>query len=180
MLLLFPLMLGAPAGPQRGHSTLNPQPLTAVHDIHVTLTRMAVDSAAVVARIRCFRDDLQVGLAKFYKQPKVELAAGAKADSLFGGYLAERMWVEADGVRLAGTVRGSGTEVDNQGQPVIWFVVEYPTAARPKTLGLRNDLLFDAFPSQQNIINVLNVQDEKRYSLYFVPGSDKIQQVSLR
>jgi hypothetical protein len=36
------------------------------------------------------------------------------------------------------------------------------------------------FPSQQNIVNLLNVKDEKRYSFYFVPGSDKVQQVTLR
>jgi hypothetical protein len=164
----FTLLAGVPA----------PPPVR--HDVHVTLTRMAVDSSTVVARIRCFKDDLQLGLARFYKLPKVELAAGARADSLFGGYLAERMWVEADGVRLAGSVQASGAEVDEQGQPMMWFVVEYPTRGRPRTLGVRNDLLFDTFPSQQNIVNVLNVQDEKRYSFYFVPGSDKVQQVSLR
>ena len=31
---------------------------------------------------------------------------------MFAGYLAERVWVEADGVRLRGTVQGSGVEVD--------------------------------------------------------------------
>lgn len=148
------------------------------HDVHVTLTRMAVDSAAIVSRVRCFRDDLQVGLAKFYKKPKVDLAAGA--DSLFAGYLAERMWVEADGVRLHGTVTASGAEVDDQGQPMMWFVIEYPTPVRPRSLGVRNDLLFETFPSQQNIVNVLNVADDKRYSFYFVPGTEKLQYVTLR
>jgi len=118
-------------------------PAGARHDVHVTLTRMAVDSAAIVARVRCFKDDLQLGLAKFYKLQKLDLGAGVNADSLFGGYLAERMWVEVDGARLRGMVQASGVEVDDQGQPMMWFVVEYPTTARPKSLGIRNDLLFE-------------------------------------
>ena len=150
------------------------------HDVHVTLTRMAVDSAAIVARVRCFKDDLQLGLAKFYQLQKLDLGTVANADSLFSGYLAERMWVEADGARIRGIVQASGIEVDDQGQPMMWFVVEYPTPARPRSLGVRSDLLFEMFPSQQNIVNVLSVKDEKRYSFYFVPGSEKLQYISLQ
>jgi hypothetical protein len=141
---------------------------------------MAVDSAAIVARVRCFKDDLELGLAKFYKVPKLELAAGTRADSLFGGYLAERVWVEADGARVTGVVQASGVEVDEQGQPMMWFVVEYPTPRRPKSVGVRNDLLFEMFPSQQNIVNVLSVGDGKRFSFYFVQGSEKLQYITLR
>ena len=148
------------------------------HDVHVTLTRMAVDSASIVARVRCFKDDLQLGLAKFYRLQKLDLGT-ANADSLFSGYLAERMWVEADGTRLRGIVRASGTEVDDQGQPMIWFVVEYVMPVRPRSLGVRSDLLFEMFPSQQNIVNVLSVKDDKRYAFYFVPGSEKLQYVAL-
>jgi len=150
------------------------------HDVHVTLTRMAVDSAMVVARVRCFKDDLQLGLAKFYKLQKLDLGTVADADSLFGGYLEERMWVEADGVRLRGMVQASGVEVDDQGQPMMWFVVEYATPVRPRSLGVRNDLLFEMFPSQQNIVSVLSVKDDKRYSFYFVPGSEKLQYIALQ
>ena len=88
--------------------------------------------------------------------------------------------MEADGVRLKGTIQASGVEADEQGQPMIWFIVEYPVAKAPKKLGVRNDLLFEMFPSQQNIVNLLNVADEKRYSLYFVPGSTKVQEVALQ
>ena len=153
---------------------------TVSHDVHVTLTRMAVDSAAIVSRIRCFKDDLQLGLMRFYRLQKLDLGASKDADSLFSGYLAERMWVEADGVRLRGAVRASGVEVDEQGQPMMWFVVEYTAPSPPNKLGIRNDLLFEMFPSQQNIVNVLSVQDDRRYSFYFVPGSAAVQQVTLR
>lgn len=153
---------------------------TLSHDVHVTLTRMAVDSGAIVARVRCFKDDLQIGLAKFYKLQKLDLGTSASADSLFSGYLAERMWVEADGTRIQGIVQASGVDVDDQGQPMIWFVVEYPAPVRPRSLGVRNDLLFEVFPSQQNIVNVLSVRDEKRYSFYFVPGSDRLQYITLQ
>lgn len=162
------LMMGPGAAPPAGMR----------HDVHVTLTRMAVDSTAIVARVRCFRDDLQLGLAKFYKLQKLDLGSG-NADSLFSGYLAERVWVEADGVRITGAVQASGIEVDDQGQPMIWFVVEYPTSRIPKSVGVRNDLLFEVFPSQQNIVNLLSVRDEKRYAFYFVPGSEKLQYVTL-
>ncbi len=62
---------------------------------------------------------------------------------------------------------------------MVWFVIEYPTGSRPKSLGVRNDLLFEVFPSQQNIVNVLSVTDDRRYSFYFVPGSEKVQYVAL-
>lgn len=150
------------------------------HDVHVTLTRMAVDSGAIISRIRCFKDDLQLGLMKFYGMQKLDLGARKDADSLFAGYLAERMWVEADGTRLKASVQASGVEVDEQGQPMMWFVVEYAASAPPKKLGVRNDLLFEMFPSQQNIVNVLNVGDDKRYSFYFVPGNAGVRQVTLR
>ena len=90
------------------------------------------------------------------------------------------MWVEADGVRLRGMVQASGVEVDDQGQPMMWFVVEYATPVRPRSLGVRNDLLFEMFPSQQNIVSVLSVKDDKRYSFYFVPGSEKLQYIALQ
>jgi hypothetical protein len=148
------------------------------HDVHVTLTRMAVDSAAIVSRIRLFKDDLQLGLRKFHKLPQLDLGTSKDTDSLFSGYLAERVWVEADGVRLRGTVQASGVEADEQGQPMIWFVVEYAVGAPPRKLGIRNDLLFEMFPSQQNIVNLLHVATDRRYSLYFVPGSTKLDTVS--
>lgn len=141
---------------------------------------MAVDSAAIVSRIRCFKDDLQLGLIKFHGLRTLDLGTSKDADSLFAGYLAERMWVEADGVRLKGIVQASGVEVDEQGQPMMWFVVEYATSAPPKKLGIRNDLLFEMFPSQQNIVNLLSVAGDRRYSLYFVPGNTKAQEVVLR
>ena len=174
MILRFIAALGVALMP----GTANPA--GARHDVHVTLTRMAVDSTAIVARVRCFKDDLQLGLARFYKQPKLDLGTSANADSLFSGYLAEKMWVEADGVRIRGVVRTSGTEVDAQGQPMVWFVIEYPTGSRPRSLGVRNDLLFEVFPSQQNIVNVLSVKDDRRYSFYFVAGSEKLQYVALQ
>ena len=83
-------------------------------------------------------------------------------------------------VRLRGTLQASGVEADEQGQPMIWFVVEYAAGTPPKTLGVRNDLLFEMFPSQQNIVNVLSVKDDRRFSFYFVPGNPKVQQVLLR
>jgi hypothetical protein len=172
---LLMVLPAKPAAPLTAHDSR----LT-THDVHVTLTRMAVDSAAIVSRVRLFKDDLQAGLAKFYKLQKLDLGTSKDTDSLFAGYLVERVWVEADGARLKGTIQASGIETDEQGQPMIWFIVEYPVSKSPKKLGVRNDLLFEMFPSQQNIVNLLNVADEKRYSLYFVPGSTHVQEVALQ
>lgn len=141
---------------------------------------MAVDSSAIVARIRLFHDDLQLGLMKFGQLPRLELKADSAGNALFARYLAERVWVEADGKRLAGTVQASGVETDTQGQPIIWYLVEYDFPAAPKQLGVRNDLLFETFPSQQNVVNVLDVASSQRFSFYFVPGSTKVQQATLR
>jgi hypothetical protein len=169
---MVPMIASAPL-------TTHDSRLTTRHDVHVTLTRMAVDSAAIVSRIRLFKDDLQLGLRRFHKLPQLDLGTSKDTDSLFSGYLAERMWVEADGVRLRGAVQASGVEADEQGQPMIWFVVVYPAPSPPRKLGIRNDLLFEMFPSQQNIVNLLSVADDQRFSLYFVPGSARIQTVAL-
>ncbi len=139
---------------------------------------MAVDSTAIVSRIRLFKDDLQLGLMKFHHLQKLDLGTSTVADSLFAPYLAERVWVEADGVRLKGVVQASGVEADEQGQPMMWFVVEYTPAASPRQLGIRNDLLFEMFPSQQNIVNLLRVQTNKRYAFYFVAGTGKLETVT--
>ena len=32
----------------------------------------------------------------------------------------------------------------------------------------------------QNIVNVLSVKDNRRYSFYFVPGSEKLQYITLQ
>ncbi len=139
---------------------------------------MAVDTNGIVARVRLFKDDIEAGLKRANKLAALDLRTSAVADSLFGSYLADHMWIEADGARLHGLVRSSGVETDEQGQAAVWFLVEYPVARPPRVLNIRDELLFEMFENQQNIVNLLRLPEQQRYSLYFVAGSGKPQTIT--
>ena len=68
---------------------------------------MAVDSTAIVARVRCFKDDLQLGLARFYRLQKLDLGTKqGRRLALQPDTSPSKVWVEADGVRHQGRRAG--------------------------------------------------------------------------
>ena len=147
------------------------------HDQHVSHTRLVVEGATVAARMRLFRDDFEKGMARFHHLDAFDAAKDPRRDSLFAAYVNERFQLEADGTRLSATVQGSGIETDDQRQPIVWFVLDFPGARAVHRLALRNLVLQEVFADQQNIVQVMHLPDEARQTLYFAPGDAKAQEV---
>ena len=160
--LLVALAALAPAPP-------HPPPAPAVHDIHLSYTRVAVEGRVVLCRIRMFRDDLERALSRRAGKP-VTLAASAAGDSLFAAYFNEQFTLIHGGRRLAGTVVASGEEPE-----MWWYTVRFEAPAPIRQLSLRNGVLFDLFDDQRNMTKVLHVASEKEFAYYFVEGDTKPQ-----
>ena len=138
------------------------------HNMHVANTRMVVEGAVVVARVRMFRDDLQKAL----KRPAADDAAWRGAVAT---YVGQNFTVVANGAKLTGEVLDGGADIDGD-QPIWWVIVQWK-ATRPVTvLGLKVHLLFDAFGDQQNIVQVSKQPGDERHGLYFQAG-DRSEQV---
>ena len=138
------------------------------HDLHVAHTRMVVEGAVVVARVRMFRDDLQKAL----KRPVVDDTASRAA---VAAYVVQHFVVTAGGARLTAEVLDGGGDTDGD-QPVWWVLVQWKAPQPVKVLGLKVHLLFDTFTDQQNIVQVSRQPGDERRGLYFQAG-DRSEQV---
>jgi hypothetical protein len=138
------------------------------HNLHVAHTRLVVEGAVMVARIRIFRDDLQKAL----KRPADSSAASKSA---VAAYVGRSFLLSADGVKLTGEVLDSGADMDGD-QPIWWVLVQWKAPKPMKTLGLRVHLLFETFNDQQNIVLVAKQPGDERHGLYFQAG-DRSEQV---
>lgn len=147
---------------------LGAAPAPAPHNLHVANTRLVVEGNVMVARIRMFRDDLQ----KAIKRPVGDDAASKAA---VAAYLAQQVTLTADGVRLAGNVLDSGSDMDAD-QPIWWVLVQWQAGKPVKSLGLKVQLMFDVFSDQQNIVMVSKQPGDERHGLYFHAG-DRAEQL---
>lgn len=144
------------------------RPSAPPHDLHVAHTRMVVEGAVVVARVRMFRDDLQKAL----KQPITDDSASRRA---VAAYVRQNLLLTADGAALAGDVLDAGGDTD-AGQPIWWVIVQWKAARPVKSLGVKAQLMFDTFADQQNLVLVARQPGDERRSLYF-QGGDRKEQV---
>ncbi len=150
------------------------------HDVHVTQSRVVVEHGVIVWRVRCFADDLERGVRGFAKAPAFVLATDVAADSLVTAYFNARVQVDANGRRLRARLLQSSREVDPVGGAVQVYVLQLDAGTQPASLTVRNALLFEQFPSEQNLVVVLAMPGDRRRSLYFAAGDDVAQTVSLR
>jgi hypothetical protein len=167
----------APArlGPTAGIETRRGAP--AVHDIHLTYTRMVVDGATVVCRVRLFKDDLERALQDFAKQPSLDVGTTPGADSIFAAYFNTRAALSADGEELRGRVVQSGLDADATDQQMWWYLIELPARKPVRTLSVRIALLFETFRDQKNVVTLLKMPGEQRHSLYFAGEDAKAQRL---
>ncbi len=146
---------------------LAPPPPAPPHNLHLTHTRMVIEGAAVVARVRMFRDDLDKALKR-----KVSDDAASKA--AVAAYMSQYFMVSADGSKLTGEVLDSGADMD--GDQAIWWVLVQWKAAKPvKTIGVKVHLMFESFNDQQNTVLVARQPGDERRGLYFQAGDLKEQ-----
>jgi hypothetical protein len=112
-------------------------PSDVVHPLHVSTSQLAVDTTTAWLRIRMFKDDLELALAARAGVESLGLEPSAEHDALFLDY-----FNEAFGLRLNGTEPIRGIEI-------------------------RNEILYEQFRDQRNIVRVLHVPTETRKTLYF-------------
>ncbi len=139
---------------------------------------MVIEGRTIACRIRLFKDDLEKALQLYATQPTFRITAEARADSLFSGYFARHVILEADGKRLSLKVSASGTEKDPSSQEVVWYVLEGESPSSFTQLGMLNGLLFEMFRDQQNLIQLLREPGGVRKTLYFVGTDPREQTVS--
>jgi hypothetical protein len=173
LLLPLPLLFLALAGAR-------PLGETGRHDIHLSHTRMVVDGASIVCRVRVFHDDAEAVLRRFANQPGLRITDGSSQDSLFQRYFDSRVTMTAGGERLHGRVLQSGRDAEVTDSPMWWYLIEYRAAKPVQLVAIRHELMFEQFPDQRNIMTVLKMPKEERYSLYFAAGESKEQVLEFR
>lgn len=148
-----------------------------MHDVHLTYSRVVVDGASVLWRVRLFRDDLEKALAAFSKNPSFKVS-GAAGDSVFAAYFNAEVPVTANGKRLTGRVLQSGKDAEVTDQDMWWYLIELPAPAPVTTFSTRVGLLFEHFTDQRNVVTLLKMPGEGRHSLYFVREDARMQTLS--
>ncbi len=139
-----------------------PRVAPARHNTHISHTRIVLEGAVVLARVRMFRDDLEKAL-------KRKITDDAAAQGAVAQYVTKHFLVRADGAALAGELLDGGADTDGD-QKIWWVLVQWKAAAPVKALGVRAHVLFETFDDQQNLVVVNKQPGDERRSLYFQAG----------
>jgi hypothetical protein len=60
---------------------------------------------------------------------------------------------------------------------MFWYVVQFTARQPVRRLAISNQLLFEVFRDQQNLVTILKAPGDNRWSLYFAAGDTKEQVV---
>ena len=143
---------------------------SSAHDVHVSNGRMAVEGKAAILRVRLFHDDLEHALREHSKRATFKLAVTPQSDSIVLAYITARLSLTADKKQLSPTLLGSGEEKGQEPALDVWyFDLRFDAPRDIKQLDIRNELLFELFRDQRNIIKVL-LPTKKERTIFFVPG----------
>ena len=72
-------------------------------------------------------------------------------------------------------VTAAGLERDEAAQQVVWYVMEGALAAPAGKVSLLDALLFESFPDQQNIVQMLRLPADRQQTLYFTARDPRPQ-----
>lgn len=147
----------------------SPPPRELPHPLHVSTSQLAVDTSTVWLRIRMFKDDLELALAARAGLPTLRLEPTAPHDSLFMDYFGEAFGLRLNDVEVTGVIESSGEDLDSgEGElQTWWYQVRFDGSGPIRGIEIRNEILYDQFDDQRNIVRVLHVPTETRRSLYF-------------
>ena len=162
-------LTGLPIAPS-ARPPVRPSPFP-VHNKHVSHTRVALDGVTVLARVRLFRDDLEKALGR-------KVAADDPASrAAIQAYVGKALVLRADGAPVALTVVDEDADLDED-QPVWWVLLQGRATRTVTSLGVRDELLFETFADQQNLLIVARQPGDERRSLHFQAGDRREQVVS--
>lgn len=164
---------GAPVAASRTAASRGDLP----HPLHLATAQVAVEGSRVLVRLRTFEDDLEAALARFAGREKVAMEATPGLDSLYLGYVADRLEVVADGVRLRPTLVASGVDLESgTGDTQVWWaLLAYEATSEIRELGVRATVLYDLFDDQRNVIRVLHPATDRRHAFYFAAPDDDLR-----
>ena len=161
--LAFVLMAGPGPGPESSSAGTTPHPL------HLSTTQLAVDTTTVWLRIRMFKDDLEFALAVRAGLDSLSLEPSASHDSLFAAYFNEAFGLRLNGTEVPGVIESSGEDVESGvgDLRMWWYQVRFDGTERIRNIEIRNEILYEEFEDQRNIVRVLHVPTDMQRTLYF-------------
>lgn len=161
--LIAVLLLPAPGGGEAA---------PVAHDLHIVYGDLAVEGAVVAGRLRFFEDDLERAVGPLVGASSVDLTPGAESDALVMRYLSTHLRIEVDGRALEAELLASGQdELDRE--PVWWVAVQFRAPAPLESFRVRNDLLFEVFGDQRNIMKFVRFPDQRQKTFYFADGESE-------
>lgn len=134
------------------------------HDFHTSLTEMRVNAKekTVEVTVRVFTDDIETALTKANNGQRVRLEMKDNAGPLIERYLKQHfVLTNAKGQRRPYQFLGKEFEAD-----ATWLYLEIPLTEPLPGVILQNDVFFDLFDDQTNLVNVFYGGDEKRSFLF--------------
>ena len=161
--LLAILLTGAGAAPEA------PSPKDLVHPIHLSTTQLAVDTTTVWLRIRMFRDDLESALAVRAGIDSLTLEPSAEHDTLFADYFNEAFGLRLNGTEATGVIDSSGEDLESGvgDLQMWWYQIRFDSTQPIRGIEIRNEILYEQFEDQRNIVRILHVPTDMQKTLYF-------------
>jgi hypothetical protein len=161
--LAFVLLAGPGPGSESYSAADTPHPL------HLSTTQLAVDSTTVWLRIRMFKDDLELALGVRAGLDSLSLEPSAGHDSLFADYFNQAFGLRLNGTGVAGVIESSGEDVASGvgDLRMWWYQVRFDGVERIRSVEIRNEILYEQFEDQRNIVRVLHVPTDMQKTLYF-------------
>ena len=136
------------------------------HDIHVCLSEVRYNaaSASFEVSVKVFIDDLELALSKngttglYIGTPKET----KEADGHIEQYLEKHFRITINGTTLQGNFVGKEVAEDYQ---AIWCYIEFASAQPPKTCSITNDVFFELYDDQRNILEARMSASHKAYTI---------------
>ncbi len=121
------------------------------HDFHVSIAQVDYKDQSLQMTLRVFTEDLEDRLEEDWD---IDLDLGAdteaeETDRLIENYLRERLAFSSGGRDLE--MRYIGKEVEIE---LCYIYLEFPCSDAPSDLLVKNQIFFDSFDDQSNIVNV--------------------------
>ncbi|MEX2511834.1 MAG: DUF6702 family protein [Cyclobacteriaceae bacterium] len=124
----------------------------AAHPFFISLTDMVYnpENERIEIAQKIFWDDLEVALSNAIGSPVdfLDPADPAQMEKIIETYLLQKNKIKINGKQVKLEYLGHEIEED-----AAWFYMETEPVDLPKKITITNELLFDDFPTQQNIVN---------------------------
>jgi hypothetical protein len=136
------------------------------HDIHVCLSevRWNASTSSFEASVKVFIDDLELALSKhgaanLFIGTEKESAA---ADSHIEQYLDKHFRMTINGAAVLGNFIGKELAEDKM---AIWCYIEFPVSKTPQNCSIANDVFFELYDDQRNILEARMSTSHKAYTI---------------